>query len=470
MNLQMEKTSFRHKYFGDKAFYKMVLAVAVPIMIQNGITNFVSMLDNIMVGRVGTEQMSGVAIDNQLIFIYFLCIFGAVSGAGIFTAQYFGTRDDKGIQHTFRYKLYISIILTILCILVLMCFEETLIGIYLNGSSDGGDLAATLQYAKDYIHVMYFGLPGFAIVQVYGSTLRECSETRVPMTASIVAVLVNLTFNYLLIWGKFGFPKLGVVGAAIATVMARYVEAAYVIIWTHRHSHIHTFIKGVYRDLRIPLAKVKMMTAKTIPLMFNETLWAAGMAVFAQSLSIRGLNVVAATNISNTIGNVFNVVYIALGDAVAIVIGQLLGAGKMKEAKQKDTWMLVFSVVCATVIGVLMLVVAPLFPQIYNTNAQAKELAAAFIRIYAITMPEQAFIHSGYYTIRSGGKTWITFLFDSAFVWVVTVPLSFVLSRFTGMSAVMIMTMIYVADLLKALIGYVMVKKNIWMVNLVGRG
>ena len=193
----------RKKFIGDKQFYKMVLAIAIPIMIQNGITNFVSLLDNIMVGQIGTEQMSGVAIVNQLIFVYNLCIFGGVSGAGIFTAQYFGQKDDEGIRHTFRFKLWVSAILTALVIVIFIIGGESLIQIYLNGSSDGGDLAAALRYGRQYMLVMLCGLPAFMMVQTYASTLRECGETMVPMKAGVTAVLVNLVFNYLLIYGKF---------------------------------------------------------------------------------------------------------------------------------------------------------------------------------------------------------------------------------------------------------------------------
>ena len=145
----------RKKFIGDKAFYKMVLLIAVPIMIQNGITNFVSLLDNIMVGQIGTEQMSGVAIVNQLMFVYNLCIFGGLSGAGIFTAQYFGQKDEEGVRHTFRYKIWMAVILTILAVGVFLVGGESLISNYLNGSSDGGDLAAALHSSAGWYDGMY---------------------------------------------------------------------------------------------------------------------------------------------------------------------------------------------------------------------------------------------------------------------------------------------------------------------------
>ena len=204
----------------------MVLGVAMPIMIQNGITNFVSLLDNIMVGQVGTEQMSGVAIVNQLLFIYNLCIFGGVSGAGIFTAQYFGQGNDEGVRNTFRFKLWIGVILTAAAITIFLGAHEPLIRLYLTGDQGSQDMNATLAYGISYMKVMLVGLPPFLFVQLYASTLRECGETMLPMKAGITAVFVNLIFNYILIYGKFGAPQLGVVGAAVATVLSRYVEMA----------------------------------------------------------------------------------------------------------------------------------------------------------------------------------------------------------------------------------------------------
>ena len=417
----------RKKFIGDKQFYKMVLAIAIPIMIQNGITNFVSLLDNIMVGQIGTEQMSGVAIVNQLIFVYNLCIFGGVSGAGIFTAQYFGQKDDEGIRHTFRFKLWVSAILTALVIVIFIISGESLIQIYLNGSSDGGDLAAALRYGRQYMLVMLCGLPAFMMVQTYASTLRECGETLVPMKAGVTAVLVNLVFNYLLIYGKFGFPKLGVVGAAIATVLSRYVEMAIVLIWTHKHKEINTYIVGLYKTMKIPGYLIKKFIIKGSPLLFNETLWAA------------------------------------------IVVGQRLGAGKMDEARDLDNKLIAFSVMCCTGVAIVMFLIAPLFPQLYNTDSTTRHLAEYLIMTQAVFMPQNAFLHATYFTLRSGGKTVVTFFFDSVFVWIVSVPIAFVLSRFTGLFVVVIFACVNIADWIKCVIGFVLVKKGVWLQNIVSQ-
>lgn len=445
----------------------MVLAIAVPIMVQNGITNLVNLLDNIMVGRLGTEQMSGVSIVNQLIFVYNICIFGGVSGAGIFTAQYFGQKDSEGVRYTFRFKLWMTTILTVGAILLFLFCDDLLINLYLSGSSDGGDLLAALEYGKKYLRIMLIGLPAFMILQVYASTLRECGETVVPMKAGMAAVLVNLVFNYFLIYGKFGFPQMGVAGAAIATSMSRYVEAAIVVLWTHKHTDAHPFAKGLYHSLTLPAPVAKKIFIKGMPLVINEALWSAGIAFLMQCYSVRGLNVVAGLNIANTVHNLFKVVFLALGNSVAIVVGQLLGAGKMEEARDKDNKMIAFSVMSCVGVALVMISLAPVFPLLYNTSAAVRHQAMVFMIAQAIFMPQEAFIHATYFTLRSGGKTVVTFFFDCVFLLLVNLPVVFMLSRFTQIPAHYIYVCCQVVDWIKCVIGFILVKRGVWIQNIV---
>ncbi len=457
------------KLFGDRKFYAMVLGVAVPIVIQNGITNFVSLLDNIMVGRIGTEQMSGIAIVNQLLLVFNLAIFGAISGAGIFSAQFFGCKDHKGVQQTFRFKLYICCAIVVLGILLLLFKGDSLILLYLHGegTEDAAALEATLGYGRQYLLVMLTGLFPFAVEEIYASTLRECGETKLPMIAGVAAVCVNLILNYLLIFGKLGFPTLGVVGAAIATVISRYVQAFIVILWTHTHAGRMPFIRGAYRELRIPVQLAGKITRKGTPLLINEILWAAGMAVLNQCYSMRGLDAVAAMNISSTISNLFNIVFMSMGNAIAIIVGQLLGAGKMEEARDKDTKLITFAVLSCLVFGGLMFLLAPLFPLLYNTSGEVRSLAASLLRVAACCMPMWAFMHTTYFTLRTGGNTIVTFLFDSVFLWGVTTPLAFVLSRYTVLPIVPLYLSCQLLDLIKCAIGFVLVKKGVWVNNIV---
>lgn len=457
----------QRKFIGDRAFYKMVLLIAVPIMIQNGITNFVGLLDNIMIGQIGTEQMSGVAIVNQLLFVYNLCLFGAVSGAGIFTAQYFGQKNTEGVRQTVRFKLWMVFAITLITVSLFLFAGDSLIALYLQGDGAAESASATLYYGKQYLAIMLPGLIPFALMQVYSSTLRECGQTVLPMKAGVIAVFVNLVLNYILIYGKFGMPALGVQGAAIATIASRLVEAAIVLIHTHRHREENPFVTGLYTTLKVPKNLTAKIITKGTPLLLNETFWAAGIAMLTQCYSMRGLGVIAALNISNTINNVFNIVFIALGESVAIVVGQLLGAGKMEEARDTDNKMIAFSVFSCALVAIVMLMLAQFFPMLYKTDDEVRRLAARFIVISALFMPQNAFLHASYFTLRSGGKTIITFLFDSVFIWCVSVTIAYVLSRFTSLSVIAVFVFVQMGDWIKCVIGFVLVKKGIWLQNIV---
>ena len=462
-------SDFKQKYFGDRAFRRMVLRIAVPVMVQNGITNFVSLLDNIMVGQVGTEPMSGVAIVNQLLFVYSLCIFGGLAGAGIFTAQFYGQEDHEGIRQTFRYKLLTGLLLTAATFAVLLAAGEPLISLYLNESAEGGDLVSTLRFGQSSLRIMLAGLPAFMLAQVYSSTLRECGETLLPMRAGIAAVLVNLVGNWLLIYGHLSLPALGVDGAAIATVISRYVEMAIVMAWTHRHRSRNPWVVGLYRSLHIPAERVRQFFVKGFPLLVNEALWSSGMATLTQCYSMRGLSVVTAQNISSTISNLFNVVFLSMGTAISIIVGQRLGANRLKEARDLARKLIVFSILMSTGTALLLVCAAPFFPRFYQTGEDIRALATQLMIVNAVFMPMNAFTNACYFTLRSGGKTWITFLFDSACLWAISIPIAFILSRYTDMYIVWMVVCVLSSDLLKCALGFHLVRKGVWVKNIVGK-
>ncbi len=452
---------------GTKEFYRRVFLIVVPMIIQNTITNVVSLLDNVMVGRVGTLQMSAVTIVNQLMFVFYLCIFGGMAGAGIFSTQYAGANDNDGIRHCMRMKAIVGVVMTALALGVFLIFKQPLIEMYIAKDTLPEEATATIKYATDYMLVMLIGLLPFAVMQVYASSLREVGETKLPMYASISAILVNLAFNYLLIFGKFGFPKLGVIGAAIATVLSRFVEAGIIIVVTTLKRKKYPFIIGAFKSLYIPQSLAKQIITKGMPLLVNEFLWSSSMAVLLQCYSVRGIDVLAAVNISNTVNNLFNVVFLTMGNAVAIIVGQHLGANRIKEAKQSVWQLLALSVGCCLVMGGIMACLAPFIPHIYKTEPEVKQMATYFLFVVAALMPVFAFAHNCYFTLRSGGRTLITFLFDSAFSWVIVVPLAFVLSKYTNMPIVPLYLAIQSLDIIKCVIGFIMIKKGMWIRNII---
>lgn len=464
---RLSRGRLRERMFGDRDFYAQVVAVVVPIIIQNTVSNVVSLLDNVMVGRVGTLQMSAVAIVNQLLFVFNLCIFGGLAGAGIFATQYAGAHDDKGVRDCFRVKWMIALSMLACALVVLIAFPKRLIGMYLAQETAQADAAATLGFGMDYLTVMLWGLLPFGVSQVYASTLREVGETRLPMFASVAAILVNLVFNYFLIFGKCGFPELGVTGAAIATVLSRYVETAVIMVYTHMKSHHFGFIRGAYRSLRVPKPLMISILRRGTPLLVNEFLWSSGMAVLLQCYSVRGLDVVAACNIATTVSNLFKVVFLSMGNAVAIMVGQALGANDIERAKNCTWRLMTLSVGSNLIMATLLALFAPAIPNIYNTEPHVRQIATQLIYVVAVMMPAYSFSHCCYFTLRSGGKTIITFLFDSVFTWCVNMPAAWLLAYKTGLGIVPLYFGVQALEMVKVVVGFVLVKKGVWIHNIV---
>lgn len=458
---------FQKKFIGDRAFYRRVTYIVLPMIIQNAITSFVNFLDNIMVGQIGTEQMTGVAIVNQLIFVFNLCIFGGVSGAGIFGTQYYGKQDYEGQKYAFRYKIYTAVLMIVLAFYLFTSWDTELISLYLSDTGSVGDIKLTLEYGKEYLSIMLWGLVPFAVTQVYINSIRETGQTFIPMLGGVCALIVNLVLDYSLIFGAGPFPQMGVAGAALATVIARVVECMMIVIWTHTHKEGNPYIVGAYRGFGMPKQIFRDIFIKGTPLMVNEILWACGTTAAVQCYAVRGLEVVAAQNISSTITNLFNIVYMQVGASIAIVVGQLLGAGKLKEARDADNKMLFFCVFCCTIVAALMMLFGGLFPELYNTEPEIRALAKEFIIIAAMFMPFCAFCHGTYFTLRSGGKTVITFLFDSVFVWIVMVPVAYFTATHSELPITSVFFCVQATEIIKVVIGYLMVKSDIWLQNIV---
>lgn len=451
----------------NQSVYKKTLTLAVPMMIQNGITNAVSLVDNLMVGSLGTESMTAVSIVGQLFFVFFLAVFGGLSGPGIYGAQYFGQGNKKGFQAVFRLKIWITMFITACGLLAFWIGGSSMIGLYLHGTENGIDAGSTMRQGLDYLHIMMLGVVPFVFTQIYAGTLREMGESIKPMLAGIASVVVDIVFNYVLIYGNFGFPRLGVKGAAIATVMARVVEMLIVVLWTHLTIRRYEFLRGVYRTLCVKFDEVKVILIKGLPIFLNEFLWSGGMAVLTQCYSLKGLQVVAGLNISNAICNLLNVVFVAMGNAVGIIEGQYLGASKFEKAKKSANQLMWFTAgICFGLTAILVLC-SHAFPELYDTSGEVKHLGQWFIIITALFFPLQGFLNVLYFTLRSGGKTVITFLFDSVFTWVVSVSLAFTLCRFTALPILGIYAIVQSADLIKVAVGYILVKKGVWITNLV---
>lgn len=453
----------------DLSVYKKTLLLAVPIMIQNGITNAVALVDNLMVSSQGDEAITAVSMAGQLLFVFNLAIFGAMSGPGIFGAQYYGSNDTEGVRKVFRIKIWAAFLCSLIGGLLFFFCDDFLIGLYMKGEAGSIDKALTLDFAKNYLRIMILQIPFFAITQVYSTSLRETNESLIPMISGVVSVVVDVFLNYCLIYGNLGFPELGVNGAAIATVLARVAEFSVIFIWSHLRRKKHTFLIGIYKTLLVPWKFFLPIFKKSVPIMINEFLWASAMAAMTQNYSTRGMDVVEGLTISNNLCNLMNVVFIAMGHAVGIIIGQMLGAKEFEKAKKNSISLMWFSGGICVLLSVALCIISGWFPTLYNTTDVIRQKASTFIIITAIFFPLQGFLNSLYFTLRSGGKTVVTFLFDSVFSWTVGVSTAHILAKYTNLGIFGIYTIVQAVDFIKVIIGYILIKKGVWITNIVSK-
>lgn len=452
-------------YLGDRKFYKMVMIIALPIILQNFVTNLVNMIDNLMVGSLGTEEMSAVSIVNQLIFVYNLSIFGALGSAGIFTSQYYGKGDILGIRYTIRFK-FINCVVIIAISFALLIFAKTeLISLYLHEGSQDCDLSLAMDFAKQYLDIMLIGLIPYAFSQLYASTLKETGETFVPMAASITAVVVNTVINYFLIFGVWFFPKLGVRGAAVGTVISRFAEFGIIYIYVMCMRKKHSYFKGAFKSLYIPLNMLKNLCIKGIPLMTNEFIWAVGTTALTIAYSNYGLAVVAGQSISATIVNLINMIYKSLGITIGIIAGHNLGAREYDKAVDNVKKLNFFALLTSIALAAITIFIAHPLTGLYNVSAESKMIAVNFIIISALFMPFVCVENSAYFTLRAGGRVLITTLFDGAFVLFVSAPMALVCQSIAPVFVTYFA--VQMTSVLKAVLGTVLVNKRVWVRNIV---
>ena len=346
-------------------------------------------------------------------------------------------------------------------------FDESLISLFLHETEAEGDIVLTMGFAKEYLRLLLIGLLPIALTQVFSGTLREAGDTFTPMLAGMVAVVTNCLFNYLLIFGKFGFPQMGVAGAAVATDLSRFVECGILLVYISVKRERFPFFRGAFKSFYIPKKLLARMTCKGLPLLVNEVLWSGGMSALSVAFSLHGLNVVAAYSISSTVSNLFSVAFMAMGVGIGIIVGQNLGAGEYEKAEDNVRKLITLSVLMSVVIGSVMFFLGGSVTRFYNTNENAKALAGYFVRVWACVMPLHAFSNASYFTLRSGGKTIITFIFDSGSVWAIMVPAAFALYYVFHLNIYAVYPITMGLEILKDVIGYVMVKKKIWMRTIV---
>ena len=452
----------RPKLADNMGFYRYLLGITVPIMLQNLITNIISLVDNIMVGRLGTEEVAAVAIVSQILVIYTLTLFGTVSGAGIFSTQYFGKGDYEKLRYTIRYKALAGLLITAVMCVVCIAFEDGIIGAYLSdGEYADCDLDKTLALAKGYLRIVMIGFIPGAVTQVISGTLSESGNTVTPMIAGFVAIITNTVLNYFLIFGIGFFPEIGVTGAAVATAVSRFAELGFLLWYVIRHINSYAYFKTALKGVYIPKDEIRKILLKGIPLIVNEFACSLGMSLVTLSYSAYGIAVIAGRNIAGTVVALFDTAFRAFGYSVGLIAGRRLGAGMFEEAVSEVKKTNAFAVVVSVFTAVPVFLLSGMIPGLYNVSEESKEMAVFFMRLSAVFMPINCFANSLYFTMRAGGKMLTTFLLDGGFLLFVSVPVAFGLCGVLPVE--LLAVLINCTTFIKVIAGLVLFNKKVWV-------
>jgi putative MATE family efflux protein len=443
--------------FGNKTFYKTLLAVTLPLVVQQLITTSVQLVDNIMVGTLGESAISSVAVVNQFYFVVILVTFGVLSGAGIYSAQYFGSGDHDKLKETFRFKLLAATFVGALSFVVFTVFAQPLIALFT-------DSEETLQGGLDYIRIIRFAIFPWVLSVAISNTFRETGVTKPLLWISIVAILTNTALNFVLIFGLLGFPALGIVGAAIATLIARVVEFALSVLLLVRRGHIFsTRLSGLFS---ISPAMLKGIMVMALPLTLNEGLWSLGQTVFLQSYSTRGEDALAAMTMTNAISQIVFVTFGALATGVAVMVGNTLGRNALDEARENARKLMATAVMFAMAMGLVLFVLSFFVIDLYDVAQGTKRMAGFNIRVNAMFIPVYTFNVVIYFTLRSGGDMRSTLMMDSGYMWAVAVPTAFALAHLTKLPVTLMFLFVQMTDIPKMFFGLHRYRKGRWVRNL----
>lgn len=443
----------------DKAFTQTVLRLAVPIMIQSLMVSLMHIVDNVMIGQLGEYELAGVTQANRISFLLQVTMFGVVSGSSVLTAQFWGKKDVKGIRSFLGLGLITALCVAALYAVPSLVMPEKILAILIQ---DERAAASGVSYLR-VVAIAYFVQ---AISLVNAAVLKSTEQVKLPMRASILAILVNTCLNYLLIFGKFGFPKLGVKGAAIATVIGCGAELLVLIVTAYKNNMATA---ARLRELRPACrADIGKFFRIVLPTMLNEGFWSLGMVMYSIAYGRMGASTVAAVSIFNNIDQLASVMLRGTTHACAVMVGMAVGQKRYDDAHTTAKRLLFGSMAACLGIGVVVALLSPLMVSLFNVSAETAGKARALIRVYAGFIWAQAAATTLIVGIlRAGGDVKYAMVTDVAPVWLIGVPLVFWLGPGLGLPIYAVFAVTRIEEIVKSVISYARLNSGKWIHNLV---
>ena len=452
--------------FGPGRFYGKALTIALPIMLQQLIQNLVSLIDNFMVSGLGDISMSGVNVAGQVLFVFMVYLNAICMAGGIFMTQFFGAKDEDGMKQAFRFKLIMGLAAFVPFLLVCIVFPRQVLSLMLIGNEDA---EAILDEGVKYIRIVFFmGLPMTASVCI-ASSLRDLGRVKIPLLVTVAATLTNTLFNWLLIYGNLGFPKMGVRGAALATVIARTVEfVIFIIIYLRKKPEFAVKLTQVFKAERTLFRKI---LRKGSLVLFCEMVWVLSETVTTAIYNGRGgADVVSGMAAGFAVANLFFVAFGGIYSSVGVILGKTLGEGELEQARRQKTWLLSGSAVFGGFMALFGLATTFLIPLVFGKlSDDAVSICRSMVIMMSFFMPIWVYMNSQMAVARAGGDTAMGAYTDSVITIFIMLPMLFLLGFLTDIGPVVMYLLVKLLDVAKVIVFHIWLKKERWLKNLAFR-
>ncbi|NLL72958.1 MAG: MATE family efflux transporter [Clostridiales bacterium] len=457
--------------WNDKEFLKRTFKITIPIVLQNLLNNLVNLVDTMMIGKLGETSIAAVGLANKLFFVFALLMFGVGSGASVLASQYWGKGEPLNIKRVLRISLILGIGGSLLFAIPGFFFPELVMSIFT-------PLEGTISLGAKYLVIIVFSYPLTAVTMTYISILRSMNYVKLPVIITSISILVNVFFNYTLIYGKLGFPMLGVSGAALATLIARLVECLVLLFLVYRHKagdgKLGDFVHLQYDKLKAKgepfLNKLflKRYFSTAAPVIANEFIWGLGVTMYSLVYGRMGDAATAAITITNTVEQVSLVFFFGICHAAAVLLGNELGSNQLKKAEEHAKNYMVMMFILSVIGAIIVFIAKDPVVALFEVSDQVLDYVKLCITVFALYMPIRMLNTLIIVTIlRSGGDTKASLILDMTSVWLIGIPMAVLGGLVLELPIYIVYAMILIEEVYKLILSYIRYRQKKWLKNIV---
>ncbi len=456
--MKTKMNSLVKEMFADKVFLRRTFAIALPVAFQSMLNMIVNLADTLMIGRLGDTPLAAVGLGNKLFFVYITLVFGISSGSSILTAQYYGNNDMKNIRRVLGIALSLALFVGALFTGAAFFVPDFLMGLFIDSPEVIAEGAA-------YLRAVAFSYPFTAMSLVYISSLRAMGEVKLPLVTSLLSIVVNVVLNRVLIFGAFGIPALGVEGAGLATLIARFAELACIYILLHIRKHPLFCSPGHLFGWSGELLRQFWRTAA--PVVMNEFIWAFGVSIYSVAYGKLGKQAVAAVTIASVLQDLMFVGISGLAAATVVILGHEMGAGNLPRAKRYSRYFYLLSIMAGVIISLLAALFCQPFAEFYKVSPAVRQDVIRCLLVFALFFPFKAVAAITVIgLLRSGGDTLICFFLDFSGVWLIGIPLAFAGVLIWRLPVHLVYALVMTEEIYKVIASYIRYKQYKWLRNL----